>query len=86
MIVPERVQHAMRDEVAHLRGERVPLVARLAAGLIERDHDLVGEGEDVGRLVLAPELVVERAHGRVVDEGDRQLVDADGLRTRPTCA
>src|SRR5206468_87703 len=31
--------------------------------------------QDIGRLVLAPELAIERAHGRIVHERDRKLGD-----------
>src|SRR5436189_4126680 len=58
----------------------MPFVARLAARLIERDHDVAEErgfsrkGEDVRRFVFAAELFVQRSHRRIVDERDGDFV------------
>src|SRR5947209_10536637 len=64
VVVPEGVEDAVSNQVADFRGQGVLLVARLAAGLIEGDDDLAGEGEDVGGPVLVAIAAVEGAHGR----------------------
>jgi len=75
MVVAGQVQQAVQNENLDFGGERMVLLARLAQGRGHADGQVAGhlfcagtfggKGEHVGGLVLAPELTIEPADGRV---------------------
>jgi hypothetical protein len=73
VIVAEEMQHAMHDQMPDVMGERFALRRRLARNRLEGQHDVAeearfagGEGQDVGRRVLAAPPLIQRPHPGVV--------------------
>ena len=88
MVVAEKVQQPVQREHPQLGLIRMTGRLGLAPGDAGRDDDIaqplifvvVGKREDVGRLVFAAILAVERAHAGIAHEGDADL--AGGARRR----
>jgi hypothetical protein len=84
MVHALRMQRPMDDQVRIVRQQLRALSRRLAAQHRAAEHDVgddgrrrrVVEGEDVGRMVLAAELAVQRPAPRLVDDSQRDLAPA----------
>ncbi len=87
VIVAEQMQDPVDQQARHLLFETVAEALGLTSRGVETDHHVpehprrdrlalpfeLREGDDVGRMVLAPPLAVERVDRGVVREEDRQL-------------
>jgi hypothetical protein len=79
VIVAEQMQDAVHHQMRHVVGGRFLLRLCLTPHGLPRQHDVAQEGavargigEHIGRPVFPAVAPVERAHGLVVGEGDRQ--------------
>jgi hypothetical protein len=88
VVVTQAVQQAVQEEELHFPLERLAPLGGLARRRRHRDHDVAEvlplrrgfarEGEDVGRLVLLPEVAVESLHRAVAGEPDAEAVVIGG--------